>query len=128
MANLNDALQRNNPVLDKNAYCQVITAAWLALKNDSYPDQGAGPTTTIVAPLSPQGLYCVISNQMNQEIEVITMDSISGLPGGTDVHADRVGIPIGGDANLMLAMGSQTTAYIKTTAGAAGNVVLTWFQ
>tara|TARA_R110000824_G_scaffold60696_1_gene162032 strand:- start:251 stop:631 length:381 start_codon:yes stop_codon:yes gene_type:complete len=126
MANLNDALQRNNPVLDKNAYCQVITTA--LMPNDSYPDQGAGPSNTITAPLAPQGLYCIISNQMSAEIELITLDSLTTWPGGLQAHAGRVGVPIGENGNLMLATGSQTTCYLKMTAAATGHIVITWFQ
>ncbi len=126
MANLNDALQRNNPILDKNAYCEVITVTMMP--NDSYPDQGAGPSNIISAPLCPQGVYCIISNQMSAEVELITMDSHTGFPGGVQAHATRVGVPIGTNGNLMLATGGQTTSYLKMTAGATGHIVLTWFQ
>ena len=126
MANLNDALQRNNPVLDKFTYCQVITAA--LMPNDTYPDQGAVAPVNSIIPLSHQGLYCIISNQTSAEIELITMDSQTGNPGGAALHAARVGIPIGTNGNLMLATGSQTTCYLKSAAGATGPIVLTWFQ
>ena len=106
MANLNDALQRNNPVFDKHTTCQVLDGG----PQNSYPDQGAGPSVDILNPILPRGLYCIISNQTDKEIEVITMDSESGLPGGTNVHADRLGIPIGAEGNLMMAFGGQGEA------------------
>ena len=124
MANLNDALQRNNPVFSKSTFCQVVAGS-----NDTYPDQGTSPSNDITNPLQPYGSYCIISNQTDKEIELITMDTETGLPGGTAAHATRLGIPIGAEANLMMAFGSQTKAYIKLdpTRAAASRVVLTWF-
>ena len=102
MANLNDALQRNNPLLDKLTYSVVY-------------DLSTGGTAG----------YVIISNHSGAVIELKTLAIEAGIAPPT---LGTIGIPIADNGNLMLAVGSQTQAVITGPVAANSNIVLTWFS
>ena len=123
MANLNDALQRNNPLLDKLTYSVVYDLNTGATAG-FYPDQAGAPVGGF-NPIIPGGTYVIISNHSGAVIELKTLAIEAGIAPPT---LGTIGIPIADNGNLMLAVGSQTQAVITGPVAVNSNIVLTWFS